>query len=115
MPYTAYCAKDSYLEKNPKIIQSFTNAMQKGMDYVNSHSSEEIAKVIAPQFSETDVTTIATIVERYKQQDTWKEDLVFEKESFSLLNDILIEAGQLKEAVPYDKLVTTEFAEKAKK
>lgn len=115
VPYTAYCAKDSYLEKNPKIIQSFTNAMQKGMDYVNSHSSEEIAKVIAPQFSETDVTTIATIVERYKQQDTWKEDLVFEKDSFTLLNDILIEAGQLKEAVPYDKLVTTEFAEKAKK
>lgn len=114
VPYTAYCAKDSYLEENPEIIQSFTNALQKGMDYVNSHSAEEIAKVIAPQFSETDVTTIATIVERYKEQDTWKDNLVFEEESFTLLNDILIEADQLKEAVPYEKLVTTEFAKKAK-
>ncbi len=114
VPYTAYCAKNSYLEKNPEIIQSFTNALQKGMNYVNSHSAEEIAKVIAPQFSETDVSTIAAIVERYKEQDTWKDNLVFEKDSFTLLNDILIEAGQLKEAVPYEKLVTTKFAEKAK-
>ena len=84
------------------------------MDYVNSHSAEEIAKVIAPQFSEMDVSTIATIIDRYKAQDTWKDNLVFEKESFTLLNDILIESNQLEEAVPYDKLVTTEFAEKAK-
>ena len=44
MPYTAYCARKSYMEENPEIIQKFTNAIQKGMDYVNSHTSEEIAK-----------------------------------------------------------------------
>lgn len=115
VPYTAYSAKSSFLEKNPELIQGFTNALQKGMDYVNSHTPEEIAKVIEPQFSETDVKTIAAIVKRYQEQDTWKEDLVFQEESFSLLQDILIEAGQLKEAVPYEKLVNTEFAKKAKK
>ena len=51
--------------------------------------------------------------ERYLSQDTWKEDLVFEKESFELLQDILMEAGELTERVPYEKLVTTEYAEKA--
>lgn len=50
VPYTAYSAKKSYMEKNPEIIQKFTNAIQKGLEYVNSHSSEEIAKVIQPQF-----------------------------------------------------------------
>ena len=29
VPYTAYCAKKSYIEKNPEIIQKFTNAIQK--------------------------------------------------------------------------------------
>lgn len=115
VPYTAYSAKSSFLEKNPELIQGFTNALQKGMDYVNSHTPEEIAKVIEPQFSETDIDTIAAIVERYKEQDTWKEDLVFNEESFTLLQDILMEAGQLKEAVPYEKLVNTDFAKKAKK
>lgn len=50
VPYTAYSAKKSYLEKNPETIQKFTNAIQKGLNYVNSHSAEEIAKTIQPQF-----------------------------------------------------------------
>ncbi|MDD6073168.1 MAG: ABC transporter substrate-binding protein [Clostridium sp.] len=113
VPYTAYSARRSYMEQYPEIIQSFTNAIQKGLDYVNTHSSEEIAKVIQPQFAETDEAVIATIVERYKEQDTWKKDTVFEKESFDLLQNILEEAGELTARVPYEELVTADFAKKA--
>ena len=77
VPYTAFSAKESYIKKHPELIQSFTNALQKGMTYVNNHSAAEIAKVIAPQFKDTDEATIAMIVERYQKQDTWKDDLVF--------------------------------------
>ena len=113
VPYTAYCARQSYMKSNPEIIQKFTNAIQRGMDYVNSHSAEEIAKTIQPQFKETPLENITVIVERYKSQDTWKENLVFEKESFELLQNILEEAGELPKRVPYEELVTTEFAKKA--
>lgn len=114
VPYTAYCARKSYLDAHPDIIQKFTNALQKGMQYVNTHSPEEIAKTIQPQFQETPLENITAIVERYKAQDTWKDDLIFEKSSFELLQNILEEAGELTTRVPYEKLVTTEFAEKAK-
>lgn len=113
VPYTAFSAKKSYIETNPDVIQSFTNALQKGMDYVNSHTPEEIAKTIAPQFEETPVETITTIVTRYYEQDTWKDNLIFEKESFDLLQDILESAGELEERVAYEDLVTTDFAQKA--
>ena len=113
VPYTAYSAKTSYLNANPNIIQKFTNALQKGMDFVQSHTPEEIAKVIAPQFKETDLATITTIVSRYYEQDTWKSDLIFNEESFNLLQDILENSGELKERVPYEELVTTTFAKKA--
>jgi NitT/TauT family transport system substrate-binding protein len=115
VPYTAFCAKKSFIEKNPELIQAFTNALQKGMDYVNSHTPEEIAKVIQPQFKETDLKTITTIVKRYADQNTWKTDLNFEKDSFTLLQNILEEAGELEKRVPYEDLVTTEFSEEAKK
>lgn len=110
VPYTAFSAKKSYIEDNPDIIQGFTNALQRGMDYVQSHTPEEIASVIEPQFPETDLETITTIVTRYYDQDTWKSNLIFEKSSFDLLQDILESAGELEERVPYDDLVTTEFA-----
>ncbi|BFL48430.1 ABC transporter substrate-binding protein [Lactonifactor longoviformis] len=115
VPYTAYSAKNSFMEKNPEIIQSFTNALQKGMDYVQTHTPEEIAKVIAPQFEETDLDTITTIVKRYYDQDTWKDNLIFEKSSLDLLQDILESSGELDARVDYKDLVNTSFAEKAAK
>ena len=113
VPYTAFSAKKSYIAENPEVIQSFTNALQKGMVYVQSHSPAEIAKVIAPQFDGTDIGTITTIVERYASQDTWKGDLIFTEDSFSLLQNILEEAGELDGRVPYADLVDTSYATKA--
>ena len=113
VPYTSYSAKASYMKENPEIIQKFTDALQKGMDYVQSHTPEEIAEVIAPQFKETDLETITAIVKRYYDQDTWKENLIFEKDSFELLQDILEDAGELTDRVAYEDLVQTEYAQKA--
>lgn len=114
VPYTAFSAKKSYLDAHKDLIQSFTDALQKGMDYVASHSSEEIAKTIQPQFSETDLDTLTAITDRYHAQDTWKEDLVFSAESFELLLQILEDADVITKRPAYDTLVTTAFAEKAK-
>ena len=113
VPYTAFSAKKSFIDENPEIIQGFTNALQKGMDYVQTHSPEEIAEVIEPQFPETDLETITTIVTRYYDQDTWKSNLIFEESSFDLLQDILESAGELAMRAPYEDLVTTEFAARA--
>ena len=115
VPYTAFSAKKSYIEKNADVIQGFTDALQKGMDYVQKHTPKEIAEAIAPQFKETNLNTIETIVSRYYEQDTWKDNLIFEKKSFELLQDILESAEELDARAPYNKLVTTTFAEKAAK
>lgn len=113
VPYTSFSAKKSYIENHPDLIQNFTDALQKGMDYVQIHTPAEIANVIAPQFSEMDQETLTLIVERYYNQDTWKENLIFEESSFELLQNILEDANVLKERVPYEDLVNTDFAKDA--
>lgn len=113
VPYTSFSAKKSYIEENPEVIQAFTDALQKGMDYVKNHTPEEIAKVIAPQFEETDADTLTKIIERYYNQDTWKDNLVFDEDAFTLLQNILEDSGVLEERVPYEKLVDTAFATEA--
>ncbi|MEA4815404.1 MAG: ABC transporter substrate-binding protein [Lachnospiraceae bacterium] len=113
VPYTVYMSTKEYIEKNPEIIQSFTNAIYKGQLWVRDHTSKEIAEVIAPHFTESDIDTLTKIIERYKSQDTWKEDPIFEEESLKLIEKIMDMGGELKASVPYEDLVTTEFAEKA--
>lgn len=101
------------MKEHPDVIQKFTNALQRGMDFVQSHTPEEIAEVIAPQFTDTDLNTVTAIISRYYEQDTWKGDLIYEKESFELLQDILEDAGELERRAPYEELVTVEYAQKA--
>lgn len=113
VPYTAFSAKESYIQNNPETIQAFTDALQKGMQFIQEHSSEEIAAAISPQFPETDEATIAAIVNRYQSQDTWKTDVIFSEDAYTLLLDILEESNQLSDRPEYEKLVTTEFAKKA--
>ncbi len=113
VPYTAYAAKKSYIEKNPEVIASFTKAIQRGLDYVNTHTPKEIAAIIKPQFKETEDEALEAIVTRYYEQQTWKGDTIFKEESFDLLQDILEQAGELDKRADYDKLVITKYSEEA--
>lgn len=112
VPYTVYMAQKSYIEENPEIIQKFTNAVYKGQKWVNEHTSQEIAEVIMPHFSESDVETVTKIVERYKAQDTWKTDPIFDEDGFTLIQDIMEQGGELTKRVPFEEMVNTDFAKK---
>ena len=112
VPYTVYMAQDTFMKEHPDIIEAFTRAIYRGQQWVDSHSSAEIAEVILPQFSESDTETLTTIIERYKQQDTWKTDPTFSEKDFTLIQDIMEQGGELSQRVPFSDLVRNEFAEK---
>ena len=80
---------------------------------MNTHSPEEIAAVIQPQFAETEETALINIVKRYYDQDTWKADTIFEDSSFTLLQDILDQSGELEQRVDPRILITTAYSKKA--
>lgn len=115
IPYTAYSAKKSYIEKNPDIIQKFSNAIYKGMLWVEKHSAEEIAKALQPHFPDADLDILTTVAERYRSIGAWAPDLIMTEEGLNRLQDVMTEAGELNQRVPYDKIVTTKFAEEAMK
>lgn len=113
IPYTAYFAKKSYIEKNKNTIQKFTNALYRGQLWVEKNSPEEIAKVIKPSFPDADMEILVNVAKRYKDYDAWNKEPAMNKESLELLQKVMQEAGELKKTVDYDKLVNTEYAKKA--
>lgn len=115
IPYTAYSATKKYMEKNPDVIQKFTNAILKGMVWVQNNSTEEIAKAVQPQFPDTDLEILKTLIDRYKAQDSWKPDLIITEEGLNHLMDIMELAGELDTRADYNKIVTTKFAIEAMK
>ncbi len=113
IPYTAYFAKKSYISKNEDFVQRFTNAIYKGMQWIENHSAEEITEVILPSFPDTDAELMKTVVQRYKDIDVWNETPVLTSESFERLQSVMESAGELTQKAPYDKIINNKYAEAA--
>lgn len=110
IPYTCYSTTLENIKEKPELIQNFTNAIYEGMLWVQNHSAEEIAKAILPQFPDSDIKLLTQVVQRYKDQDTWKPDLILGKDGYDRLIDIIKTAGVLEKGAPYDKIFTDRFA-----
>ena len=104
VPYTAYFAKKSTIEKNPELIQKFTNAIYKGQRWVDSHTPEEIAEAIRPHFPDESDEILISSVRRYKEQNTWKKDPLLLEDDFYLLQEIIQDAGELNKIAPYEEV-----------
>jgi NitT/TauT family transport system substrate-binding protein len=115
IPYTAYFAKKSFIEDNPKLIQDFVDAIYEGQKWVETHTSREVAEALLPSFPDTDVDVLETVVERYKDIDAWNKTPIMTEESFNKLQDVIEEAGELTSRVDFNKVVNNTYAEKSVK
>lgn len=112
VPYTAYNAKKSYIEKNPEVIKGFTKATQKGLDYIHSHTAEEVAQKIIDYFPDVSMNDLIEIVQRYMDIDAWFDSTYITKEDFKHIQEIVKNAGELDKEAPYNKLVLTKYSTK---
>lgn len=115
VPYTAYCAKKSYIKNNSKIIEEFTRATYKGEQWVKEHTAREVAEKIQEFFPDTTLDSLTNSVQKYKDIDAWKDTPVLKESAFDKLQEIMSEAGELTTKAPYDKIVNSSFAEKVSK
>lgn len=114
IPFTAYFAKKSYIEKNADLIQRFTNAVYKGQQWVATHTDAEVAEAVAEFFADTSLDLLTASVASYRAIDAWNTDPVMSEESFNRLQTVMTEAGELTKTADYSKVVNNTFAEKAK-
>lgn len=105
VPYTVYNARKSYIENNMDVITSFSNAIQKGLDFTHSHNAEEIAKIILDYFPDTSLDDLTKLVDRYKKIDSWYKTTHIDEDSYNHVLEIIDAAGELKGIAPYDKLI----------
>lgn len=110
IPYTAYFAKKSYIEKNEEIIQKFTEAIYEGQKWVKEHTAKEIAEVIQSFFPDTSVEMLESAVQTYKDIEAWNETPELKEESFERLQEVMTQAGELTQKVPFDKIVNNKYA-----
>lgn len=109
VPYTAYNARKSYIENNPEVINSFTKAVNKGLEYVNSHSAKEIAEIVVKYFPDTSLSDMETIINRYKTGEAWKKNITINEEEWNHIQEIIEASGELQNKVNYNVLIYDKY------
>lgn len=112
VPYTTYMAKESFIDKNNETVEKFVRALYKAQQWVEENSGEDIAKVVHPYFEDSDLETLAVVIDRYKNQGSFADKMTLTEDGWQNLQNIMEEAGELPETVDYEKLVNTEIVEK---
>ena len=113
IPYTAYYALGSFVEENPAVIQGFVNALARGQEWVQNHSPEDIAEVIAPFFPDADPEVMARAIANYKRIEAYSLSPVMTSDAFYRLQMVMEQAGELSQTAPFDQLVDNRFAHRA--
>jgi len=111
IPYTAYFAKQSYLEKEADTVQRFTNAVAKGQRWVYEHTDAEVAAALLPFFPDTSLEVLTQVMARYRAIEAWNRTPVMKQEALEMLETVMESAGELSARVEFDKLVENSFAE----
>lgn len=112
VPYTTYMTKKSYLNNNKDIIEGFSKAIQKGLDYVFTHSDKEVAEVITNYFPDTSLNDLTETIKRYRDADSWYRTTYITKDGFDRVQDIMDNSSKLEKKAPYDKLVNNKYNKK---
>ena len=105
VPYTSYSARKSYIKNNSDVVDKFTKAIQKGLDFVHNSSDKDVAKAIIEFFPDTKLDDLVSVIARYRSVDTWPKTTTFTKESFDHLQDIMISANELDKKVKYKDII----------
>lgn len=105
VPYTSYSTRNSYLKENKDVIDGFTKAIQKGLDFVHHNDAKTVAKVILKQFPDTSLNDLEEVVKRYKKIEAWPKTTEFTKDSFQHMQEIMMKAEQLEKTVDFEDLI----------
>ncbi len=91
VPYTCYIARENYIAENEEVIEGFLRAVMRGIAYVNESGDAEAAKLLAPYFDGTELSSIETPLKSYKAIDAWQEDMTMTEDAFE--NDVREKSG----------------------
>ena len=115
--YTCFYTTKSYMDENPEIIQKFTNAIYKGQQWVQQHTSEEVADSIISFFPGTDKEVIVKVIDNYKNIEAYSETPEVSEDGLNKLMDIIqgYDESLITERPDFNIIVNNSFAKQAVK
>lgn len=111
VPYTTFMVRPETIEEEPEFVTAFVRAVYRAQQWVWAATDMEVAEAMADFFPDTDLDTLAAVARSYRATDSWTQAPTMTEESFTRLQDIMEQAGELAARVEFEELVDNSFGE----
>ena len=110
MPFTAFMANRSYIDKNKETVKNFLRAIVKGYNFLVTADIEDIVEALRPSFDGTSDELIQKSIESYVAIDAWNNSPVMTEVAYNNLIKVMKNAGKLSTDVPFSTIVDNSLA-----
>lgn len=109
VPYTAFIANESFLNKNSDKTNSFVKAIKKGYDFITSNDIEDVVDALMPSFSGSTRESIKNGIVAYINIDAWVSNLQMTETAYNNLITIINTCSDDNITVKYRDIYTNKF------
>ncbi len=113
VPLAAYHVRAAMIRDRPETLQQFTDAIRRGLRFIETHTASEIATTIAPSFPDTELAVLVESIHRYQELGVWASDPTLSCQSVNDLQNLMVQTGRLERPVNSERLFTAAFATRA--
>jgi NitT/TauT family transport system substrate-binding protein len=100
---------DKYIQEHPEIVQGFSNAVYRAIQWQNSHNDEEVAKMVAPFFPGRNIDAPLIKVLRRCLSSNGQ----FTEEGYGAVVDFCKVNGVIKNDIPMNAVIDQSFIKNA--
>jgi len=113
LPGQVCAAAPRAMEGKADALVAYTRALAGAQEWLARHGPREIAALVGPYFPQFSYETLVRVMERGKQCDLWPKTPVPDRRQFDALQRILVESGELRKPMPFERLVRPGIADEA--
>ncbi|KAB8126984.1 ABC transporter substrate-binding protein [Gracilibacillus oryzae] len=109
--YSVLSVKQSTIEEEPEVVQSFVNGIVRGLKAV-AEDKELAMKVLKDEFSTSSDEDLQASLDRAYADNLWSIDGYISEESVANVMEVVEKTGVYTEGYEYDSLIDMQFVEK---
>lgn len=106
--YSTLNIKADMIEKEPKLVEGFVRAMIKGLKFTYENPTEAAA-IARKEFPTMSIEDLTATMDRSFADKVWSRDGMISEESWATGKAVVMEAGILKQDVPYSAIIDMRF------
>ena len=112
VPFTAFMANRSYLNKHSDKCEKFLKAVVRGYNYLMAQPISNVVNSLRPSFAGFTDNSIAASITSYKSIDAWCNTPVMSETAYNRLLTIMQNAGELTSTLTFSTIVDNTIAKK---